>query len=164
VTSTSRGYDDIAFLNGAMDLTYTNPVSPKDYIIQRMASMGPIIRMANILLDGAKGVNIATGQQDHTIPATDPDSLKTTPDGQLIQTEGSPATFVFVKNPGASDQSVSFLNLVDSTGTAVSSLDDPVYATATSRTFYLSDTGNNASLRFKRPTLRSTPCTPQSGA
>jgi len=155
VTSTSRGYDDIAFLGGSIYLTYTNPTGPQDYIVQKITSMVPPITVSNILLDGASATNIATGQIQ-TIPATDPDSLKTTPAGELVQTEESPGTFVFIKNPGTASQAVSFLNLVDSTGAAVSSLDDPVFATSSSGTFYVSDTSNNRIVAIQATNLKVT--------
>jgi hypothetical protein len=152
VTSTSRGYDDVAFLGSEVFLTYTNPAGPEDYIVQNITSIGPPITVSGILQDGASAMNIATGQTQ-TIPATDPDSLKITPDGELVQTEESPATLVFIKNPGAANQTVSFLNLIDSTGAAVSSLDDPVFATSSSGTFYVSDTSNNRILAIKATNL-----------
>ena len=34
MTSTARGYDDVAFLGGKVYLSYTNPVNPTDSVLQ----------------------------------------------------------------------------------------------------------------------------------
>ena len=63
---------------------------------------------------------------------------------------GADGQLIFVERPGRTDQSVSFLQLLDpSTGLAVSSLDDAVFATARKGIFYLADTGNNRILKIE---------------
>jgi hypothetical protein len=69
--------------------------------------------------------------------------LKLTPSGDLQLTSGDDGQLIFVRNPGAANQAVFFLQLLDSTSKPVSGLDDAVFATAEAGTFYLSDTNNN---------------------
>lgn len=97
---------------------------------------------------GATGTNIATGMTQPII-ANDPDSLKVRPNGDLQLTSGDDATLTVVHDPLLADQSVSFLQLTDPSGTAISGgLDDVITATAASGTFFLADTSNNDVLRI----------------
>ena len=83
VTSATRGYDDVAFVNGSVYESYTNPVDgSSDAVVQKLTNGNePISTLItkNILADGATGTNIATGKTDQPIPLSDPDSLKSTP-------------------------------------------------------------------------------------
>ena len=91
---------------------------------------------------GATGLNLATGKVTPTIQ-TDPDSLKVSPTGSLVLSSEADGTLIWVANPGAASQSVSWIQIVDSTGAPVSNIDDSLYATATSGIIYLTDTGAN---------------------
>ena len=148
--STTRGYDDVVFLNGNVYLSYTNPTRPGDPTIQLLengsnpleVSPVPILRM------GARGTNLATGETNQLTAQNDPDSLKLTPAGALMLSSGDDGQLIFVGQPGTLDQEVSFLNVLDPSGNAVSGLDDAVFATASQGTFYLADTGNNQVLKI----------------
>lgn len=145
VTSTSQGYDDVVFKLGQTFLSYTNPGSLTDATIQQITS-GPgttPITVSTVLTGGALATNLNTGQKNQPQPSApgDPDSLKLTPSGDLMQTSGNRDALIFVTNPGLASQSVSFLQLTSPLGAAVTGLDDAVFASATSGTFYLTETG-----------------------
>ena len=149
VTSSARGYDDVVFRGNQVFLSYTNPVLPTDPTIQLLQNGSDPLVVSNILLMGATGTNLATGQSNQPISDTDPDSLKLTPTGDLMLTGEADGQLIFVENPGP-NQSVSFLQLIDpSTGLAISGIDDAVITTAQEEVFYLSDTGNNRVLKIE---------------
>ena len=148
VTSTTRGIDDVAFKAGKAYLSYTNPTGPADATIELVQPDSNPLVVTPILLEGATGTNLATGQSNQPTTQTDPDSIKVTPDGDLMLTSGSDGQLVFVERPGTAKQSVSFLQLLDSSLTPVSGLDDAVFATSRKGTFFLSDTANNRILKI----------------
>ena len=149
VTSSARGYDDVVFRGNQVFLSYTNPVLPTDPTIQLLQNGSDPLIVTPILLMGATGTNLATGQTNQPISDTDPDSLKLTPTGDLMLTGEADGQLIFVENPGP-NQSVSFLQLIDpSTGLAISGIDDAVITTAQEAVFYLSDTGNNRVLKIE---------------
>ena len=150
VTSSARGYDDAVFRGDQVFLSYTNPVLPTDPTIQLLKNGSDPLVVTPILTMGARGTNLATGQPNQLTSDTDPDSLRLTPTGDLMLSAEADGQLIFVEKPGRRDQSVSFLQLLDpSTGLAVSSIDDAVFATAREGVFYLSDTGNNRVLKIE---------------
>jgi glutamine cyclotransferase len=154
VTSGSRGYDDVVFRFNQAFVSYTNPTGPTDPTIQLVQNGSNPLIVTPILLMGATGTNLATGQANQPTAQNDPDSLKLTPNGDLMLTSGDDGQLIFVGQPGTTKQSVSFLTLLDpSTGLAVSGLDDAVFATADQGSFYLSDTKNNQVLKIDAANL-----------
>lgn len=149
VKSSTQGYDDVVFRGDQVFMSYTNPVASTDPTIQLLQEDTNPSVVSPIITMGATGTNLATGQANQLTTDTDPDSLKLTPTGDLMLSSGADGQLIFVEKPGRPDQSVSFLQLLDpSTGLAVSSLDDAVFATARKGTFYLADTGNNRILKI----------------
>jgi sugar lactone lactonase YvrE len=146
VTSTMRGYDDVAFLNGAIFMSYTNPVAATDPTIQYMTGVNPIT-FATILTMGATGTNLATGATNQATTDSDTDSLVVTPFGGLMLTSGSDGQLIFMNNLEQTTPAVSFLQLIDSTGKNVTSVDDAVFVLSPSGSFYVADTGNNRVLK-----------------
>jgi hypothetical protein len=150
VKSATEGYDDVVFRGNQVFLSYTNPASPSDPIIQVLHNGSDPLIVTPIVLRGTNGTNLATGQANQPTSQNDPDSLKLTPTGDLMLSSGDDGQLLFIEKPGMPDQSVSFLTLLDpSTGLAVSGLDDALFATATKGTFYLSDTNNNRVLKIE---------------
>jgi hypothetical protein len=150
VTSATSGYDDVVFENDQVYLSYTNPAAPGAPVVQQLSNgdqpQGTLVT-SNILLDGATGTNIATGQTDQAIPLNDPDSLKANPNGGLILSSGADNTIVLIKDVGTQAQSESFVTLTNlPTGSA---LDDVIIPTAKSGTFYVSNAGTNQIEAFK---------------
>jgi hypothetical protein len=148
VTSSANGFDDVVFRFDKIFLSYTNPASPSDPTIQLLQNGSNPLAVTPILFFGASGTNLATGTVQ-TTSMNDPDSLKLTPNGNLMLSSGDDGQLIFVSHPGEPNQSVSFLTLLDpSSGAHVSGLDDAVFATAKKGTFYLADTGNNRVLKI----------------
>jgi hypothetical protein len=156
VKNSSRGYDDVAFLNGQIFMSYTNPVNATDATIQSVTAPQPSqilissapISFSTVLTMGATGMNLATGATSQATTDTDTDSMVVTPQGGLMLTSGSDGQLIFVENPGRTDQAVSFLQLIDpNSGSAVSGLDDAAFVTTPAGTFYIADTGNNRVLK-----------------
>jgi hypothetical protein len=154
VPNSARGYDDVAFLNGQIFMSYTNPVNPSDPTIQSvnrpsqlLSSVAPVT-LSTVLTMGATGLNLATGATNQPTTDTDSDSLVTTPQGALMLTSGNDGQLIFVENPGSSNQAVSFLQLIDpNAGANATGLDDAVFVTTPAGTFYVADTGNNRVLK-----------------
>ena len=72
-SNSSRGYDDVAFLDGKVYLSYTNPVKPTDPVLQELNNgnnPSGTLTTTNILRASQTG-----------IPVPDIDSLKSTPNG-----------------------------------------------------------------------------------
>ena len=142
VPSTTRGYDDVAFTNGQVYLSYTNPANPGDPVLQQLTNGNMPqgnLAVTNLLALGDTGTNIATGKTE-AIPLSDPDSLKSIPGGKLVQTSEADNTFVIVNDPGTKAQSERFDTL---TNVPAGSLDDVIVPTSSSGTFYVSNPGTN---------------------
>ncbi|MBV8833253.1 MAG: PEP-CTERM sorting domain-containing protein, partial [Acidobacteriaceae bacterium] len=77
------------------------------------------------------------------VKLTDPDSLKSTPTGGLVETGEGDKALTFINNPGQLSQTATSLTLVALPGTTIGSPDDSIYPTASSGTFYLTDTTAN---------------------
>ncbi len=138
----SRGYDDVAFDNGKVFLSYTNPANTGNSVVQQLnngdAPSGTL-QTTSILRLGDTGTNLVTGQANQPLPVADPDSLKTLSDGSLILTSDHDQSLTIIANPGTAQQSASFVTLpLGSSG-----LDDAIIPTATSGTFYISNAGAN---------------------
>jgi hypothetical protein len=150
VSSSARGYDDVVFRGRQTFLSYTNPTGPSDPTIQLLTNGVSPLTVTPVLLMGATGTNLATGQTNQPTSQNDPDSMKMTPSGDLMLSSAADGQLIFVKNPGTTSQSVAFLTVLDpSTGIAVSELDDSVFATAERGTFFLADTNNNRVLAIQ---------------
>ena len=153
--TSGRGYDDVAFLNGKVYLSYTNPVNPGDPVLQ-------ILNQGNMPSGTLSTTSILTAHD--TTPAftstgqapPDIDSLKSTPSGQLVLTsEGDVPAFAsndgrytLISNPGMATQSV--INVrVTMGGINVTGMDDVLFPGATAGTLYVSDTPANTVYAIK---------------
>ena len=155
VTSSTQGYDDVAFAGDRTFLSYTNPVNPTDATIQLLVKGSNPLRVTTILTMGATGTNLATGQPNQPTTQNDPDSLKLTPSGDLILTSGDDGQLIFVSHPGRNEQAVSFLTLLDPVSHVhVSGLDDAVFVTARRGVLYVAETGNNRILAIPADDLQ----------
>jgi hypothetical protein len=141
--SSARGYDDVAFLGGKVYLSYTNPVNPTDPVLQ-------ILNNGDNPTGTLTTTNILTAQQTG-IPVPDIDSLKSTPNGELVLTSegdgagtGNPvATFTLIKNPGAMNQTVTNVPVTDAMGNDAEAMDDVLFPGVTQGTLYVADTSGN---------------------
>ena len=138
-----RGYDGVAFLNGQVYLSYTNPVNPTESVLQ-------ILDNGNNPTGTLTTTSILTAQQTG-IAAPDIDSLKSTPNGELVLTSegdgpgtGNPVgTFTLIKIPRCVNQTVTNIPVTDGSGMRSSALDDVLFPDATSGTLYVADTSGD---------------------
>ena len=135
-----RGYDDVAFLDGNVYLSYTNPSNPTDPVLQRLDQ-------GNHPSGTLTTTNLVTAQQlDQQMPDTD--SLKSTPNGELVLTSegdgpgtGNPVgEYTLIAHPGAVNQTVTNVAVTDA-GSNVSGIDDVIFPGATSGWLYVAETG-----------------------
>lgn len=155
VKSSARGIDDVAFIGGKAFVSYTNPSGPNDPTIELVQEDSNPVVLKPILYAGATGTNLATGMTHQPTPQTDPDSLKSTPEGDLMLSSGADGALVFVDDPGSAKQEVSFLQLVDQARNPVPGIDDAIFATARKGTFFLADTGNNRIVKIEAKGLHA---------
>jgi len=137
----ARGYDDVAFDGNKVFLSYTNPVSPTDPVVQQLNQghhPAGSLTTTNILLNEQTGTN------------SDTDSLKTTPNGDLVLTSegdgprsGSNGVITLISNPGEPGQSVKDVLVTDGHGNNVQAMDDVLFASASSGDLFFTDTANN---------------------
>jgi len=147
--STSRGFDDVAFLNGKVYLSYTNPVNPTDPVLQ-MLNQGntPSGTLTTTTILTAQQTNPAFTSSTQNPP--DIDSLKSTPSGQLVlTTEGDAGLappqdgrFTLISNPGTTP-TVTNVRVTNAGGVNVTGMDDVLFPGATAGTLYVADTSNN---------------------
>jgi hypothetical protein len=131
VTSTTRGYDDVAFLDGNVYLSYTNPVNPTDPVLQK-------VNQGNSPSGTLTTTNIVTAQQLNQ-PMPDTDSLKSTPNGELVLTSegdgpgtGNPVgEYTLISHPGAANQTVTNVPVTNG-GSNVQGIDDVIFPGAKS--------------------------------
>jgi hypothetical protein len=131
------GFDDIAFLNGKVYLTASNPtlnvsginVFPALVSVDLPLS-GTVVHVTSVL----KGNDTATDPSGATVTLnlTDPDSLYVTPSGDLQLDSQGDSELVFIHNPGAG-QSVRVLPIGNQ-------MDDTIFATSPSGRLLVSDT------------------------
>jgi hypothetical protein len=148
-STSSRGYDDVAFLNGKAYLSYTNPVNPTDPVLQILNNG---IRPSGTLTT----TSILTASQTG-ISVPDIDSLKVAPNGGLVLTSegdgaGSPnpvATFSVISNPGTASQKVTNVPVTNAKGQDAEAMDDVLFPTATAGTLYITDTGSDTVYALK---------------
>jgi len=140
--SGTRGLDDVVFSGNQVFMSVTNPGGGTDPVVVQLTNLASPLLQSGILTSGATGTNLATGLPG-TIPATDPDSLKSGPNGSLVLRGEADHALMFINNPGQASQSVSFLNLLNATGASAGAPDDAIFPTAAQGTFYVADTGAN---------------------
>lgn len=137
----TRGFDDVVFDGRRVFLSETNPANSGDPVVVQLvngnAPFGQLVTHP-ILSFGDTGTNLVTGQQDVTLPITDPDSLKLLPNGSLLLTGEADGAFIFINHPGTAQQSDSFVTLPSGDVP-----DDAIMPTTSSGTFYISNQGAN---------------------
>lgn len=130
--SGSRGFDDVAFLNGNVYLSFTNPGSTSDPVLVQLNSSTP-----------SSPLNYTPILTEDSLLLTDPDSLKSTPMGGLMETGEGDGALTFIMNPGTGSQTATSLKLSAAPGTTIGAPDDAIYNTTMAGTFYLTATTSN---------------------
>lgn len=147
--SVTRGLDDAVFRNGQVFLSETNPAVSGDPIVLRLTTgLTSPLQVSGILNSSLTGTNLATGHTGSTT-ISHPDSLILTSSGDLALTGEADKQIVFIHNPGAANQSESFLSLLGTNRAPVTgNPDDTIYPTAGQGFIYLADTGANIVYRL----------------
>jgi hypothetical protein len=136
----NRVFDDVVFTHGNTFLSETNPASNSDPIVLRLTTgLSSPLQVSGILNSQFTGTNLVGGMtMSDTI--MDSDSLILAPNGDLVLTGEADHQLVFIHNPGAPNQSESFINLLGPNGNP----DDSAFnGSAVQGYFLLSDTGGN---------------------
>jgi PEP-CTERM motif len=131
-STSGRGYDDVAFLGGKVYLSYTNPGRPTDPVLQ-------ILNNGNSPSGTLTTTSILTAA-DTGIMSPDTDSLKSTPNGELVLTsegdgpgtENPVGTYTLVKNPGTASQTVTNIAVSGPAGLKSQGMDDVIFPTGSS--------------------------------
>jgi hypothetical protein len=104
-----------------------------------------LLLTTTVLTDGVMGFDTVMGKIE-AVPQNDPDSMKLAPNGDLILSSGDDGTIIDISNPGTAQQQVAFTKVAGVPAGA--GLDDVIKPSATSGTFYLTDTKSNAVYSF----------------
>jgi PEP-CTERM motif len=142
-SNSARGYDGVEFLGGKVYLSYTNPVNATDPVLQ-------ILNNGNSPTGTLTTTSILTASQTG-IPMPDIDSLKSTPNGELVLTSegdgpgtGNPVgTFSLISNPGTVNQTVTNVPVTDASGNSSGGMDDVLFPGVTQGTLFVTDTPTN---------------------
>jgi predicted secreted protein len=151
-SSATRGYDDVVFEGNKVFLSYTNPNGTGDPTLVELVNgdrPNGLLLTSTILTDGATGFDTVTGQIE-AVPQSDPDSLNTAPNGDLLLTSGADGTIIDIQNPGTPNQAVAFTTIQNIPAASIGNagLDDVITPSATAGTFYLTDTKTNKVFSF----------------
>ncbi len=127
-SSGTRGFDDVAFVGNNVYLSEANPASTSDPIVVKLNNSTPASPITQTAILTGVG-----------IPATDPDSLKSTPAGELLLSGSNDRALNLVSNPGRANQSVKSILITGPNGTQIGTPDDAIFSTSAAGTFYLTD-------------------------
>lgn len=139
-TAHGGGFDDMAFVNGGMFITASNPTLNASMVnpfpaIDKVTFNGTNVVLTPVLMGNAMATDTTT-QMMVTLNEVDPDSMTIDPAGELVLVNQGGSEMVFIKNPGATGQTVTRLPV----GTQ---LDDTVWATAAKGQLLLADGKSN---------------------
>jgi hypothetical protein len=134
------GFDDMAFVNGSMFISASNPTLNNAMVnvfpaVDKVTFAGTNVVLTPVLMGNATATDLTT-QMTTTLNEIDPDSMTIDPTGQLVLVNQAGSELVFIKNPGAGNQAVTRLPV----GTQ---LDDTVWATAAKGRLLLVDAKAN---------------------
>lgn len=152
------GYDDIVVgADGAVYLTASNPnlnssgVNVFPALVRAQLSMGNVL-LTPVLYGNAAATDIATGTAV-TLNLTDPDSMTRDLKGNIVFTSQADSVLIFVRHPGAGDQTVGRLDISSSAtgpGGALITIDDTAFTPAGAKYLLVTDIGANAIYRIDR--------------
>jgi hypothetical protein len=141
------GYDDITFRNGKTYLSASNPAhNPNAFpaIVEARLDRGYVV-VKPILEGTATATNILTGQQV-TLNLQDPDSMTTSPSGELVLDSQGDSELVMVRKPGTKQQSVLQIPLSSPYGQP--QVDDTLFTPDVDGFLLVSDTDANITYKI----------------
>lgn len=136
------GFDDMAFVNGRMFTSASNPTLDAKGI-NHAPAIAQIIATGRgytyqTLLEGDANAIDAVSDTPVRLNLTDPDSLTVTPDGSILMTDQQDSQLVLVRVGRSKGPFVTRVPLLSNV-----QVDDTVFATASTGTLYMTDTGAN---------------------
>ena len=137
------GYDDIAFHDGKAYLSASNPANDPNNepaIVQVELVNGQVVVVEPVLEGNATATDVLTGQTV-TLNLQDPDSMTTTPHGQLLLDSQADSELVLVQNPDTMHQSVFQIPLSSPYGQP--QVDDTIFTRANDGFILMSDRDAN---------------------
>ena len=139
-TAHGGGFDDIAFRNGNIYLSASNPANSPNAapaIVQAQIS-GTAVNVTPVLMGNSQATDLVTGSTV-TLNLQDPDSMIFDPLGDLVLDSQADSELVLVHHPGAPDQKA-FRVPVTLAG-APQQVDDTVFATSPLGMILIADLG-----------------------
>lgn len=105
------GFDDMAFLNGKMFITASNPTLDSNGVnvfpaVDAVTFKGTKVVLTPVLMGNATATDTMTNQPV-TLNEVDPDSLSVDASGNLVLVNQGGSELVFIANPGTAAQKVS---------------------------------------------------------
>jgi hypothetical protein len=143
------GYDDIAFRNGKAYLSASNPANNpnNEPAIVEATLVGSQVVVKPVLEGNATATNILTGQQV-TLNLQDPDSMTTSPGGELVLDSQADSELVMVRRPGTKQQSVLQIPLSSPYGQP--QVDDTLFTPDSDGFILVSDTAANITYKIEK--------------
>jgi hypothetical protein len=134
-TAHGGGYDDVAFRNGNIYLSASNPAhSPNTaQAIVRAQISGTMVTVTPVLMGNATATNVITGASE-TLNLQDPDSMIFNGAGDLVLTSQADSELIIVRHPGAADQKVYRLPIAGG-----DQVDDTVFASSSQGMLLMAD-------------------------
>lgn len=143
------GYDDITFRNGKVFLSASNPANNPNNepaIVEAQLENGQVV-VKPVLEGTAAATNILTGQTV-TLNLQDPDSMTTTPGGQILLDSQGDSELLVVRNPETTQQSVLQIPLSSPYGQPQA--DDTIFTPPSDGFILVSDTPANIVYKISR--------------
>lgn len=142
------GYDDIVVCGGVVYLTASNPnldaqgnnVFPA--LVRARLWMNKVI-LETVLMGNASAMNITTGAINQ-LNLTDPDSMTTDLNGDIVFVSQADSELIFVKHVGTPEQTAAYMPITSPVSTATDktiTIDDTYYARADSDYLLVTDVG-----------------------
>jgi hypothetical protein len=122
------GYDDIAFLNGNVFLTASNPMSdPNSSPALVVATLhGSTVWLDPVLYGNPPAFDIPTGTLVPHLNLQDPDSLTVDPRGNIVLNSQGDSELIFIRNPLSNQRLVGVLSITIAGG-GPTTLDDTAF-------------------------------------
>ena len=146
------GYDDITFHNGKVFLSASNPANDPNGApaIVEAQLVGSQVIVKPVLEGNATATDILTGQPV-TLNLQDPDSMTTTPGGQILLDSQGDSELLLVRNPDTTQQSVLQIPLSSPYGQPQA--DDTVFTPPSDGFILVSDTPANIVYKITKKTF-----------
>jgi hypothetical protein len=135
------GYDDMVFLKHKFYISCSNPANnpnTRSAIVE--AKVGSLITTKEVLAGNASAITVPTGSAT-PLNLQDPDSMTTTPEGDVLLDSQGDSEVILVRHPNSDDQTVLQIPLTSPYGAP--QIDDTFFTPSRKGFYLLSDTPAN---------------------